>query len=199
MNFNNVEFLISAASTKDFPGNRLPEIAFAGKSNVGKSSVINRILQRKNFARVGEKPGKTIHVNYFVIDKTCYFVDLPGYGYASRSKAEIKKWGDMIETYLNGREQLYQVFLLVDSRHKPTDQDKMMLRWIRACQENVVVIATKTDKISKKQLEENLEMINETLSLTDDDLLVPFSTKNDEGKFTIWDIINLLRTNDGEY
>lgn len=98
MNFNNVEFLISAASTKDFPQNRLPEIAFAGKSNVGKSSVINRILQRKNFARVGEKPGKTIHVNYFTIDKQCYFVDLPGYGFAKVSQAEKERWGRLMES-----------------------------------------------------------------------------------------------------
>ena len=100
MNFNNVEFLISAASPKDFPKTRLPEIAFAGKSNVGKSSVINRILQRKNFARVGEKPGKTIHVNYFTIDKKCYFVDLPGYGYAQANESVKAQWGKMIEDYL---------------------------------------------------------------------------------------------------
>ena len=105
MNFNNVEFLISAASFRDFPGNRLPEIAFAGKSNVGKSSVINRILQRKNFARVGEKPGKTIHVNYFTIDKTCYFVDLPGYGYAKVDFSERQRWSELMEGYFkSGRD-----------------------------------------------------------------------------------------------
>ncbi len=199
MNIHNADISISAVSPAQYPKTTVPEFAFAGRSNVGKSSLINKLLNRKSLARVSASPGKTATINFYNVDDSIFLVDLPGYGYASRSKAEIKKWGDMIETYLNGREQLYQVFLLVDSRHKPTDQDKMMLRWIRACQENVVVIATKTDKISKKQLEENLEMINETLSLTDDDLLVPFSTKNDEGKFTIWDIINLLRTNDGEY
>lgn len=119
-------------------------------------------------------------------------------GYANRSKTEIKKWGKMVDTYLNTRQQIYQVFLLVDSRHKPTADDIQMLTWIRAYHESVVVIATKTDKLSKRQLEENLEMIYEALSLTEDDLLVPFSTKDDEGKFTVWDIINLLRSGETE-
>lgn len=143
-------------------------------------------------------PGKTATINFYNIDDTIFLVDLPGYGYANRSKTEIKKWGKMIDTYLNTRQQIYQVFLLVDSRHKPTADDIQMLTWIRAYQESVVVIATKTDKLSKRQLEENLEMIYEALSLTEDDLLVPFSTKDDEGKFTVWDIINLLRSGEPE-
>ncbi|MBE7027284.1 MAG: YihA family ribosome biogenesis GTP-binding protein, partial [Ruminococcaceae bacterium] len=185
MNLHNADISISAVSPSQYPKTSVPEFAFAGRSNVGKSSLINKLLNRKSLARVSASPGKTATINFYDIDKTIFLVDLPGYGYASRSKAEIKKWGEMIETYLNGREQLYQVFLLVDSRHKPTADDKMMLDWIRAAQETVVVIATKTDKLSKKQLEENLDMIYDELNLTEDDLLVPFSTKNDEGKFTI--------------
>jgi len=199
MNLHNADISISAVSPSQYPKTSVPEFAFAGRSNVGKSSLINKLLNRKSLARVSASPGKTATINFYDIDKTIFLVDLPGYGYASRSKAEIKKWGEMIETYLNGREQLYQVFLLVDSRHKPTADDKMMLDWIRAAQETVVVIATKTDKLSKKQLEENLDMIYDELNLTEDDLLVPFSTKNDEGKFTVWDVINLLRTSNEEY
>ena len=128
MNFNNVEFLISAAAPKDFPSKRLPEIAFAGKSNVGKSSVINRILNRKNFARVGEKPGKTIHVNYFAVDRQAYFVDLPGYGYAKVSQAEKDRWGRLMEDYFAaGRIDLG--ILIVDARHAPTNNDITMANW----------------------------------------------------------------------
>ena len=196
MNIHNADITISAVSPKQYPNTDIPEFAFAGRSNVGKSSLINKLLNRKALARVSGTPGKTVTINFYNIDDTIFLVDLPGYGYASRSKEEIKKWGNMIESYLNNREQIYQVFLLVDSRHKPSDQDKMMFDWIRACQESVVVIATKTDKLSKKQLEENLEMIYGELHLTDDDILIPFSVKNDEGKFTVWDIINLLRSNE---
>ena len=122
MNFQKVEFLISAAAPKDFPRDRLPEIAFAGKSNVGKSSVINRILQRKNFARVGEKPGKTIHVNYFTVDSKCYFVDLPGYGYAKVSEKEKERWGKLMEDYF-AASRIDLGVLIVDYRHPPTKND----------------------------------------------------------------------------
>ena len=128
MNFQKVEFLISAAASKDFPKNRLPEIAFAGKSNVGKSSVINRLLQRKNFARVGDKPGKTIHVNYFTIDNTCYLVDLPGYGYAQVSQAEKERWGRLMEEYFAANRITLGV-LIVDYRHPPTNNDITMANW----------------------------------------------------------------------
>lgn len=192
MNLHNADIEISAVKPEQYPKKGLPEFAFAGRSNVGKSSLINKILNRKSLAHVSGQPGKTATINFYNIDETIYLVDLPGYGFASRSKEEIKSWGNIIETYLNSREQLYQVFLLVDSRHEPSDQDKMMLDWIRAGQESVVVIATKADKLSKRQLEENLDMIYNSLSLTEDDILVPFSTKNDEGKYTVLDIINLL-------
>ena len=128
MNFNNVAFLISAASAGSLPKKNLPEIAFAGKSNVGKSSVINRILQRKNFTRVGEKPGKTIHVNYFTIDQKCYFVDLPGYGYAKVSQAEKNRWCKLMDDYFSEKRIDLGVFIL-DARHAPTNNDITMARW----------------------------------------------------------------------
>ena len=159
MNFQNVEFLISAAAPKDFPKNRLPEIAFAGKSNVGKSSVINRLLQRKNFARVGEKPGKTIHVNYFVIDKKCYLVDLPGYGFARVDKAEKARWGKMMQDYFEDSEELRHVFCLVDIRHEPTEDDKQMNTFLRQMGIPFTVIATKADKISRGARQKQLAPI----------------------------------------
>jgi len=192
MNIHNASITVSAVSPKQYPATNMPEFAFVGKSNVGKSSLINKLLNRNKLARISSTPGKTATINFYNIDDTIFMVDLPGYGYASRSKAEIKKWGDMIDTYLNTRKQIYQVFLLVDSRHSPTANDILMLEWLRRYQETLVVIATKTDKLSKRQLEENLEMIYNKLELTDDDVLVPFSTKSDEGKLTVWDMINLL-------
>lgn len=199
MNLHNASIEISAVGPAQYPKSGIPEFAFAGRSNVGKSSLINKLLNRKSLARVSGTPGKTATINFYNIDDTIFLVDLPGYGYASRSKAEIKQWGKMIDTYLTAREQIYQVFLLVDSRHKPSADDRQMLDWIRSYQESVVVIATKTDKLSKRQLEENLEMIHTELELTEEDLLVPFSIKEDEGKITVWDIINLLRTSEDEY
>ena len=181
MNFHNVEFKISAASPKDFPGERLPEIAFAGKSNVGKSSVINRVLQRKNFARVGEKPGKTIHVNYFTIDKKCYFVDLPGYGYAKVSQSEKERWGKLMESYFAaGRIDLG--ILIVDARHAPTNNDITMARWFIDSGCPFVVVANKLDKLKKSEIEPNLQRIRETLELDDEDILIPFSAEKGTGK-----------------
>ena len=181
MNFQNVEFLISAASDKDFPKNRLPEIAFAGKSNVGKSSVINRLLQRKNFARVGEKPGKTIHVNYFVIDRKCYFVDLPGYGFAKVSQSEKERWGKLMETYFAaGRIDLG--VLIVDYRHPPTNNDITMARWFLDSECPFVVVANKMDKLKKSELKPNLEIIRRDLELPDDIEIIPFSAEKGDGK-----------------
>lgn len=181
MNFQNVEFLISAASDKDFPNNRLPEIAFAGKSNVGKSSVINRLLQRKNFARVGDKPGKTIHVNYFVIDRKCYFVDLPGYGFAKVSQSEKERWGKLMETYFAaGRIDLG--VLIVDYRHPPTNNDITMARWFLDSECPFVVVANKMDKLKKSELKPNLEIIRRDLELPDDIEIIPFSAEKGDGK-----------------
>jgi len=181
VNFNNVEFLISAASTKDFPATRLPEIAFAGKSNVGKSSVINRLLQRKNFARVGEKPGKTIHVNYFTIDKRCYFVDLPGYGYAKVSQSEKERWGRLMEAYF-AENRIDLGVLIVDARHAPTNNDITMARWFLDSQCPFVVVANKLDKVKRSQIESNLQTIREDLELPEDCVLIPFSAEKGTGR-----------------
>ena len=181
MNFHNVEFLISAAAPKDFPGNRLPEIAFAGKSNVGKSSVINRILNRKNFARVGEKPGKTIHVNYFTIDKKCYFVDLPGYGYAQVSQKEKERWGKLMEDYFAaGRIDLG--VLIVDHRHAPTNNDITMARWFIDSGCPFVVVANKLDKVKKSEIQSNLATIREDLELPEGTPIISFSAEKGNGK-----------------
>ena len=181
MNFNNVEFLISAAAPKDFPKNRLPEIAFAGKSNVGKSSVINRILNRKNFARVGEKPGKTIHVNYFTVDKTCYFVDLPGYGYAKVSQAEKDRWGKLMEDYF-AAERIDLGVMIVDARHAPTNNDITMAQWFLQSGCPFVVVANKLDKVKKSQIDSNLEVIRNDLELPEECPVIPFSAEKGTGK-----------------
>lgn len=181
MNFHNVEFLISAASPKDFPQNRLPEIAFAGKSNVGKSSVINRILNRKNFARVGEKPGKTVHVNYFIVDQKAYFVDLPGYGYAKVSQSEKERWGRLMEDYFAaGRIDLG--VMIVDARHAPTNNDITMANWFIRSGCPFVVVANKLDKLKKSEIEPNLATIRADLELPEDCLVIPFSAEKGTGK-----------------
>ena len=196
MNLHNVEFFISAARNTDFPKTRLPEIAFAGKSNVGKSSVINRLLNRKNFARVGEKPGKTIHVNYFTIDKMCYFVDLPGYGYAKVSEAEKKKWGEMIENYLNNSKMLRIVFLLIDIRHRPSANDKQMFEWIEYMGFDPVIIATKSDKIKRSQIDKHIKQVREGLGASSDTIIVPFSSQTKAGRDIILDFCDQVLENE---
>ena len=181
MNFQNVEFLISAASAKDFPAARLPEIAFAGKSNVGKSSVINRLLQRKNFARVGDKPGKTIHVNYFTLDKKCYLVDLPGYGFAKVSQSEKARWGKLMEDYFAANRITLGV-LIVDYRHPPTNNDVTMARWFLDSGCPFVVVANKMDKLKKSELKPNLKTIREDLELPDSCPIIPFSAEKGDGR-----------------
>ncbi len=188
MNLHNVEFLISAARPTDFPGNRLPEIAFAGKSNVGKSSVINRILNRKNFARVGEKPGKTIHVNYFVVDNKCYFVDLPGYGYAKVSQAEKDRWGRLMEDYFAAN-RIDLGVMIVDCRHAPTNNDITMARWFLDSGCPFVVVANKLDKVKKSQVDGNLQVIRQDLELPESCPIIPFSAEKGDGKD---DLIRLI-------
>ena len=181
MNFQNVEFLISAASTEAFPKRKLPEIAFAGKSNVGKSSVINRLLQRKNFARVGDKPGKTIHVNYFLVDNSCYLVDLPGYGFAKVSQSEKERWGKLMEDYFAaGRITLG--ILIVDYRHPPTNNDITMANWFLESGCPFVVVANKMDKLKKSELAPNLKTIREDLSLPESCPVIPFSAEKGDGR-----------------
>lgn len=181
MNLHNVEFLISAARKTDFPPKKLPEIAFAGKSNVGKSSVINRLLNRKNFARVGEKPGKTIHVNYFTVDKACYFVDLPGYGYAKVSQAEKDRWGKLMEDYF-AADRIDLGVMIVDCRHAPTNNDITMARWFLDSGCPFVVVANKLDKVKKSQVEGNLQVIREDLELPENCPIIPFSAEKGDGK-----------------
>lgn len=188
MNLNNVEFLLSAAAPKDFPGNCLPEIAFAGKSNVGKSSVINRILQRKNFARVGEKPGKTIHVNYFTVDKTCYFVDLPGYGYAKVSQKEKDRWGKLMEDYF-AAQRIDLGILIVDARHPPTNNDITMAGWFLESGCPFVVVANKLDKLKKSEIIPNIQTIREDLELPEECTVIPFSAEKGTGREELLRII----------
>ena len=194
MNFHNVEFKISAASPKDFPSERLPEIAFAGKSNVGKSSVINRILQRKNFARVGEKPGKTIHVNYFTIDKKCYFVDLPGYGYAKVSQSEKERWGKLMENYFAAN-RIDLGVMIVDARHAPTNNDITMARWFLDSGCPFVVVANKLDKVKKSQILGNLDVIRQDLELPETCPVIPFSAEKGDGRD---DLVKLILRAAGE-
>jgi len=193
MNIHNVSLTISAVRPNQYPTTGYMEFAFAGRSNVGKSSMINKLLNRKSLARVSGTPGKTVTINFYNIDDTIYLVDLPGYGYAERSKSETEKWGKMMEDYLANREPLVQTILLVDSRHKPTKDDIQMAQWIRHYHDNLIVIATKMDKLKKREIEPNLARIWETLEMGEDDILVPFSTKDDEGKFTVWDMIEMMR------
>ena len=181
MNFNNVEFLTSAATKGNFPERRLPEIAFAGKSNVGKSSVINRLLNRKNFARVGEKPGKTIHVNYFTVDKVCYFVDLPGYGYAQVSQKEKERWGKLMEDYF-AAERIDLGILIVDHRHPPTNNDITMARWFLDSGCPFVVVANKLDKVKKSQVASTLAVIRQDLVLPEECPIISFSAEKGTGK-----------------
>ena len=182
MNLHNAEFVLSAASLSSCPKDGLPQIAFAGRSNVGKSSVINRLLQRKNFARVGEAPGKTTHINYFLIDKALYLVDLPGYGYAKVPKAEKDRWAKLIESYFADPDLITLGVLIVDARHKPTANDVIMANWFQQSGRPYVVVANKMDKLKKSEIEPNLLTIRETLSLEEDVPLIRFSAEKGEGR-----------------
>lgn len=189
VNTNKAKLLISAVRKEQYPATSMPEVAFIGRSNVGKSSMINKILNRKNFARVSQKPGKTVTINFYNIDDKLMLVDLPGYGYAHASHGERKAMTDIIGGYLSERRQLLQVILLVDCRHKPSADDKDMAHAIKSSGGQLVVFATKSDKLGKMALEKNLEMIIEELDLADGDILIPFSTQNSEGAENFWDYI----------
>ena len=181
VNFNQVEFIRSAASPKDFLRDGLPQLAFAGRSNVGKSSVINRLLNRKNFARVGASPGKTSQINYFRLDGAAYLVDLPGYGYAKVSKAERDRWGRLMEAYFASG-LIAAGVQIVDARHKPTADDVTMANWFYDAGCPLVVAANKLDKLKKSEIAPNLELIRQTLDLREGDVLIPFSAEKGDGK-----------------
>lgn len=182
VNTQKAEFLRSVVRVTDCPRDGLPQVAFAGRSNVGKSSVINKLLNRKNFARVGAAPGKTTHINYFSIDGQLYFVDLPGYGYAKVSKQERDRWGKLMETWFAQEGLLTFGVLLVDIRHKPTADDCIMATWFQETGKPFVVVANKWDKIKKSELEPSLVRIRETLALPETVRIVPFSAEKGTGR-----------------
>lgn len=182
LNINKAEFIKSAAAPSGFIRDALPNIVFSGKSNVGKSSVINRLLNRKNFARVGQSPGKTVHVNYFLIDKKVYFVDLPGYGYAKVSKVERERWGKLMEQFFAVDGLIDLGVMIVDSRHKPTADDVTMAEWFKSTGCPLVVVANKADKLKKSEIEPNLELIRLTLGLDNSTPLILFSAEKGSGR-----------------
>ena len=189
VNLQNAEFILSAARIRDCPRDGLPQIAFAGRSNVGKSSVINRLLNRKNLARVGSAPGKTTHINYFLIDRKVYFVDLPGYGYAKVSKQERARWGKLIEEWFADASLLTLGVLLVDLRHKPTADDRTMADWFKGSGKPFVVVANKHDKIKKSEWEPNLARIRETLALPEEVPVISFSAEKGLGREELLEVI----------
>ena len=177
--------------TSKLPENKLPEVAFAGKSNVGKSSLINALMNRKSYARTSAQPGKTQTINFYNINEELYFVDLPGYGYAKASKTEVEKWGRMIEKYLHTSKQLKCVFLLIDIRHEPGANDKMMYDWVCANGYTPVIIATKLDKIKRSQTDKQVKLIRDTLGAKGV-MIVPFSATSKQGREEIYEIIDKI-------
>lgn len=182
INFNKAEFVLSAVKSGTFIRDGRPQVTFAGRSNVGKSSVINRLLNRKNFARVGATPGKTSQINYFRIDNKIYFTDLPGYGYAKVSKEERDRWGRLMESYFQEEGLITLGVLIVDARHKPTADDVTMCNWFKGTGCPLIVVANKLDKLKNREIEPNLQIIWDTLELEEDDILIPFSAEKGTGK-----------------
>ena len=192
MVIKSAELAVTCGVTSKFPENTKTEIAFAGRSNVGKSSLINGLLNRKNLARTSSTPGKTITINFYLVNKEFFFVDLPGYGYAKAARTERAKWGKMIEKYLNNRPNLKSVFLLVDSRIPPTADDQQMFNWIVEAGFEPVVIATKTDKLSKNQTIRSLGIIRKTLGASQDVKILPFSALKRTGREEILELIGSI-------
>lgn len=189
INFNKVEFILSAASEKQFVRDGMPQLAFAGRSNVGKSSVINRLVNRKNFARVGASPGKTSQINYFKIDGKLYLVDLPGYGYAKVPQKEKERWGRLMEAYFAAPDTLNFGVMLVDARHAPTANDVVMANYFLQSGKPFVVVANKLDKLKKSEIAPNMARIREVLSLPDDVRLIPFSAEKGDGRDELLTVI----------
>ena len=189
VNWNRAEFVRSAAKPADFPRDTLPQVVFAGRSNVGKSSAINRLLGRKNLARVGSAPGKTTHINYFLVDEKLYLVDLPGYGYAKVSLQERARWGRLIEAWFADTRLMTLGLLIVDARHKPTADDRAMSDFFLDTGKPYVVVANKLDKLKNSQIEENLSLIRQTLELPGWVELIPFSAEKGDGKERLLELI----------
>ena len=183
----NLETVCGVTST--LPENDKPEVAFAGKSNVGKSSLINALMNRKSYARISATPGKTQTINFYNINDEMYLVDLPGYGYARVSEKEKERWGKMIERYLHGSAQLKAVFLLIDIRHDPSANDRMMYKWVVEQGYNPIIIATKLDKIKRSQMQKHVKMLKEGLDLVPGTKVIPFSSQTKQGRDEIWELI----------
>ena len=189
MKIRSSEIEVSAIRKEQYPKEGLPEIALVGRSNVGKSSATNALLNRRNFARTSQTPGKTRTINFYKINNEFYFVDLPGYGYAKVSKSEKDKWGVIMERYLQDRDELCAIFLLVDIRHEPTNDDVMMYEWIKHFGYNCVVIATKADKISRGQYQKHISIIRKKLQLEKDEKVIPLSSSKKTGVEDVWNEI----------
>lgn len=189
LNLHIVDFIKSAATGQGLIDDGLPQIVFSGRSNVGKSSVINRVLNRKNLARVAASPGKTIHINYFLIDNAVYFTDLPGYGYAKVSKGERDRWSELMEEYFSKADHIALGVMIVDARHKPTADDVTMSDWFSASGCKLVVVANKTDKAKNSEMAQNITRIRETLSLSDKTQVIPFSAQKGTNKDILIDAI----------
>ncbi|MFQ7263427.1 MAG: ribosome biogenesis GTP-binding protein YihA/YsxC [Lachnospiraceae bacterium] len=184
--------------TSTLPENQLPEVAFAGKSNVGKSSLINALMNRKSLARTSGQPGKTQTINFYNLNDQIYLVDLPGYGYAKTAKRERELWGEMIERYLHTSDVLRAVFLLVDIRHAPSENDRQMFDWMKYMGFDPVIIATKLDKIKRSQVNRQIKVIREDLGADGETIIVPFSAQTKQGRETIWDFMDQVIENESE-
>ena len=194
MNYNNAEFIKSAVDKTNFIRDGLPQIVFAGRLNVGKSSVINRLLNRKNFARIGSVPGKTAHINYFLIDSSMYFVDLPGYGYAKVSMSEKRRWAQLMENYFSETGLITAGTLIVDARHTPTKDDILMADWFKGTGCPLIVVANKIDKVKKSELEGKLLRISETLKLQAPQMVIPFSAEKGDGRIEVLEELEKYNT-----
>ena len=189
MKVNNVSLDAVAVKPAQYPTDGKLEVAFAGKSNVGKSSLINSMVYRKAIARTSQNPGKTRTINFYNVEDALSFVDLPGYGYAKAPKTEIAKWGKMIENYLLKREELRAIILLIDIRHEPGENDKMMYDWLRHYGYKIIIVATKSDKLKRSQLPKHISMLRKSLNLDKDDILIPFSSETKDGRDELWSVI----------
>ena len=192
MKVNNVSLAAVGVKMGQYPDDGKPEIAFAGKSNVGKSTLINAMIGRKALARTSSQPGKTRTINFYNVEDILYFVDLPGYGYAKAPRTEIEKWGKMIEEYLNKRETLRGIVMLVDIRHEPGENDRLMYDWLKHYGYDIIIAATKKDKIKRSQIQKQLSLIKNTLKLAPEDRLIAFSGETKDGVEELWEELEKL-------